>query len=124
MKSWTLIRSVATGLALGLLLAACATIAPPSEAIATADLAIQKADQAGATQSSPLEMRIARESLQEARSKSNDDDTWTEARRLAEKASVQAQLAEAKAIEARIVRNRDETQKSIDVLREQISAAK
>ncbi len=114
------VRMAVAAAALGVLLSGCATVPPPTDAVAKADLSLRKAEQAGAAQVAPLELRQAREKLQEARDKMNDSDTADAARRLAEAADVQAQLAEAKAIEARAVRNREQARKSVEVLRQEL----
>jgi len=107
------------------LVAGCATIAPPNEEIANADLALRKAEQANAPQYSPLEIRVAREKLQEAQTLARSDDKkqLIAARRLAEQSLVQAQLAEAVANKERALANRSEAQKTIDTLREEINRA-
>ena len=114
------------GAAAALALAAgCATMAPPTDEIANAELAVRKAEQADAPQFSPLEMRVAREKLQEARdlSRSTRNDDLIKARRLAEDALVQAQLAEAVANRERAVASRAEAQRTIDTLRDEIKRA-
>ncbi len=105
------------------LTAGCATMAPPTDEISNADLAIKKAEQANAPQYSPLEMRLAREKLEQARdlSRSEDNDELMKARRLAEEALVQAQLAEAVANNERAMANKAEAEKTIATLRDEIS---
>ena len=69
------VRMAVAAAALGVLLSGCATVPPPTDAVAKADLSLRKAEQAGAAQVAPLELRQAREKLQEARDKMNDSDT-------------------------------------------------
>ncbi len=105
------------------LMVGCATMAPPTDELANAELAVRKAEQANAPQYSPLEMRVAREKLQEARdlSRSEQNDDLIKGRRLAEDALVQAQLAEAVANKERAKANLAEAQQTIDTLRDEIS---
>lgn len=114
------VRIAAVIVSLAALLAGCASVPPPTDAVAKADLSLRKAEQAGAAQVAPLDMRQAREKLQEARNKMSQSDTAEEARRLAEAADVQAQLAEAKAIEAKAVRSREQARKSVEILRQEL----
>lgn len=95
---------------------ACASTPPPTDTISNADMALRLAEQAGAAEYALLEMRIAREKLDEARSlvQKGGDEELAEARRLAEEALVQAQLAEQTARTAVAVKSRDEVQKTID----------
>ncbi len=114
------IRIAVVVASLGGLLAGCASVPPPTDAVAKAELSLRKAEQAGAAQVAPLDLRQAREKLQEARNQMNESDTAEEARRLAEAADVQAQLAEAKAIEAKAIRNREQARKSVEILRQEL----
>jgi hypothetical protein len=78
-----------------LLFAGCSMPAPRAE-IATADMAVRQARQSRAPQYSRLELRTATEKLNGARQAMADED-YLLARRLAEQARVDAQLAETKA---------------------------
>lgn len=113
-----------SGVTLAVALAAgCATLAPPTDEISNAELAVRKAEQANAPQYSPLEMRVAREKLQEARdlSRSEANKDLIKARRLAEDALVQAQLAESVANKERALASRAEAERTIDTLRDEIN---
>ena len=98
---------------------ACASTPRPTDTIANADMALRLAEQADAPEYAPLEMRIAREKLEEARSlmQEDGDEELTKARRLAEEALVEAQLAEQTARTAVAMKSRDEAQKTIDSMR-------
>ena len=98
---------------------ACASTPAPTDTIANADMAVRLAEQAGAPEFAPLEMRVAREKLDEARSlvQKGGDEEMAEARRLAEEALVQAQLAEQTARTAVAQKRRDEVQKTIDSMK-------
>lgn len=76
---------------------ACSTPRRPYQAVEQADAAVRRADIGGeAAQHAPLELRLAREKLDEAREKLQDEQ-YTDARRLAEKALADVELAEARA---------------------------
>jgi Domain of unknown function (DUF4398) len=96
-----------------LVLAACATLPPPTEQLAASRAAIQSAEVAGAGQSATSELAEAREKLSEAQAAIRDEDN-ARARRLAEEALVDAQLAQARASEAR---SRDAVAKAEETLR-------
>lgn len=76
---------------------ACSTPRRPYQAVEEADAAVRRADVGGeAAQHAPLELRLAREKLDEARGKLRDEQ-YTDARRLAEQALADVELAEARA---------------------------
>src|SRR4029434_8956684 len=74
----------------------CSTIGPPKDSVAAADLAVREANKSKAPQYSPLELRRATCKLDESK-RAMDKEEYIRARRLAEEALVDAQLAEAKA---------------------------
>ena len=98
---------------------ACSSVQPPKTEISTAETAIRQAESAGAVELAPLPMRIARENLEEAKAivQKENGDQLRRARRLAESATVEAQLAEQSARTAASVKSRDEAQKTIDAMR-------
>jgi len=73
-------------------LAACATLPPDPTLLNNARAAISQAEQVGAQEYSPLELRFARERL-EAAIEALDLDDVEQARRLADGAEIEAQLA-------------------------------
>jgi hypothetical protein len=77
-------------------LCACQTPRQPIEAVARADAALDQADLGEAAEHAPLELRLAREKLEKAKSRLRAE-RYTDARRLAEQALVDVQLAEVKA---------------------------
>jgi hypothetical protein len=89
---------------------------PPTETISTADMALNQAIEAKAAQYAPLELRLAREDLDEAK-RAMDEENYKQARRLAEKAQVHAQLAETKAQSEAELRTAQEIQQTIEALR-------
>ncbi|MGE5057731.1 MAG: DUF4398 domain-containing protein, partial [Betaproteobacteria bacterium] len=76
--------------------AACSTAKPPTEKIAQVDLDVRAATEARAADFAPVELQKAREKLARAR-QAMSAQNYDEARRLAESAQVDAELAEAKA---------------------------
>jgi len=77
-------------------LAACASEAPPTAQLGASAQAVQNAERAGALQYAPVEFQTAREKLGAADNAMRDDDR-TRARRLAEEAQVDADLAAVRA---------------------------
>lgn len=91
----------------------------PSSEMALAEDAVAEASSAGAYEFAPLEIEMAEDKIEQAKiaiqAKNN-----LEAKRLLEKAQVDAKLAESKARTAKTQKSVNELQKSIDVLREEI----
>lgn len=87
----------AAGAAAALL--ACSTTTPPIDAVSTAEQALNRAIEAQAGTYAPLELRLSREKLDQAKAalREQDKEHYKDARRLAEQAGVTARLAEAKA---------------------------
>jgi septal ring factor EnvC (AmiA/AmiB activator) len=77
-------------------LSACASKQPPISAMTQAGVAVKRAEDAKAVEAAPLEMRLAREHLDQAQ-KNMDQKQYDAALRNAESATVQAELAESKA---------------------------
>jgi hypothetical protein len=97
-------------------MAGCAATLVPTEQMSNAEIALRKADASGAAQYAPLELHIARQKLDEA-SLALKDGQNEQARRLAEQAFVDAELAEAKARAAKARRNAEEVGRTVEVLR-------
>lgn len=98
----------------------CSTVRPPDENMAKADLALREANQTKAQQYAPLELQLARDNLEKAKEAMKEKD-YVMARRLADKALVDAQLAQTKARteEARQVAN--EIRQGVETLRQEIN---
>lgn len=92
---------------------------PPLANLSQADLAVQEADKKTASQYAPLELQTARQQLDKAK-RAMDDKEYDEARRLADQALVNAQLAEAKAGAEKARQAAAELQKSIQTLRAEL----
>lgn len=104
-------------------LGGCASSQPPEEAVsanlAAAQTAVGQADQAGAATYAALEVRNARQKLEQAQQAMERGDR-TLAQRLAEQAAVDAELAQVKSRSAKAQQAVTELQESIRVLREEI----
>ncbi len=96
--------------------AGCSTVGPPKDSVAAADLAVQEANKTKAPEYSPLELRIARDKLEQAK-RAMDKEEYTQARRLAEEALVDAQLATAKANSEEARRAANDLRQSLETLR-------
>lgn len=91
----------------------------PTSEMALADEAVAEASSAGAYEFAPLEIEMAEEKIEQAKIAIQAKDNL-EAKRLLEKAQVDAKLAESKARTAKTQKAVNELQKSIDVLKEEI----
>ncbi len=98
----------------GLGMAGCAG-KPPLTTLSQAELAVEEAGKRTAAQYAPLELQTAREQLDKAKRAMNDKE-YDAARRLADQALVNAQLAEAKAGAEKARQAAAELQKSIQTL--------
>lgn len=93
-------------------LAACASVPVPKSELAKADLAIRTAEQSDAAHYAPLDMRKAQDAYQAAQ-KAVEKDENLDARRLAEDAAADAELANMKARAARAKEAADEARASV-----------
>ncbi|MGE5215623.1 MAG: DUF4398 domain-containing protein [Chloroflexota bacterium] len=82
--------------------AGCSTARPPTDILANAELGLRAADEARADEFAPADLKNAREKIARAK-QAMATENYIEARRFAESAQVDAELAEAKA-EAEIMR--------------------
>ena len=94
----------------------CSSARPPVAPVAQAELAVTQAEQNKAAVHDPTDLRVAREKMTGAQSAIADED-YEDARRLAEQAIVDAQLAQAKANATEAQQNAAEVRKTIDALR-------
>ncbi len=110
-----------TGIALlsSVLAAGCASIPAPDSQMTRTKSAISQADQAGARNYAPLDFRAASKKYDAAVAamKAEDYDT---ARRLAEEAEVDANLAQTRSESAKAVASVEQIRESIKTLREEI----
>lgn len=94
----------------------CSAARPPIATVAQADLAVRQAAESKAPVYAPSELRGAEEKLTGAHGAMSAEH-YTDARRLAEQALVDAELAQAKGNAAEAQRNTQELRKTIDALR-------
>ncbi len=103
-----------------LAIGSCATNGKvPSEKIRNAAQAIDRARQNGAISYAPLEIRLAEDKLKAAEEAMKKEEYET-ARRLADEALVDAQIAEQKAQGAKSQEAVQELQKTVDTLRREL----
>ena len=112
-------RPAALGVA-ALVLAACATVAPPTEQMAVSRSALANAVSAGGSEYAPTEMRTAQDKMNQAYSAMASAD-YGRALALAEEAEVDARFAETRAQSAKAQRAVDVMRDDIRVLREEIN---
>jgi len=99
--------------------AGCASVPAPTEQMALSRAAVSEAQSAGAPEFAPVELRSAQAQLEEART-AFQGENYVAARRLAERAEVDAKLAETKARSAKANRAVAELRQGIEALREEI----
>jgi Domain of unknown function (DUF4398) len=99
-------------------LSACASNPVADEKIAVAKASLQRAEQAGAPQTAPVELASARDKLARAE-KANADHNLQPATMLAEQANIEAQIAEASAQQERSHKAAVEFDASMRALRQE-----
>lgn len=113
-------------LATSIMLGACASAPPPppGDALSEAAYAIEQARQAIANESRSLPLYEAQTKLQRARKLADAEDdvseNYAEARRLAERATLDARLAEADARRVKAEDQKAEMQESLEILRREL----
>lgn len=106
-------------LGISMVFVSCASSRPPVQEIAQSEAVINQADQVGAEEYAPLEIREARKKLQNAR-ELESQEKYEEARRMALRAEVDAELAEAKALSEKAQNAVQQLRESIRLLKEEI----
>lgn len=101
------------------LLVSCASTKSPMQELAQTEAVINQADQVGAEEYALLEIREARKKLQQAR-ELEAEEKYEGARRMALRAEVDAELAEAKALSEKAQNAVQQLRESIRLLREEI----
>ena len=93
----------------------------PKAEIATAQQAVDQAQNAGATETAPLELKTARDKLQTAQAliAKNKSRDFPQARALAEEATADAEVAQARATAARAQKSLDEVNASIRAVQQE-----
>jgi hypothetical protein len=106
-------------MAIVMLIAGCASIPPPTEQIAVSKAALSNASSAGGQQFAPVPLSLAIEKM-DAATKAMAVEDYVLARRLAEQAQVDAQLATVTSRSAKAQNAARELQESNRVLRQEI----
>ena len=103
-------------------MAACSSMPAPQTEMALSESAVKGAEMAGAREHAPIELRRANEKLDKANKAMVKEDYET-AKRMAEQATVDAELAESKSdsLQSRVALQ--EIKDSIALMREEISRA-
>jgi len=99
--------------------AACASTKPPNDKLTQVEASIQQAEQVGAEDYAPLEIREARKKLTEARAHVQKEE-YEKAKLTADRAMVDAELAQMKSLSSKAQKAVNELQESIRVLQEEI----
>jgi hypothetical protein len=118
MKLSRLTRGGAVFAATIVALAACAGSPVADEKIAVAKASVQRAEQGGAPQAAPVELKTASDELARAE-KANADHDMNPATMLAERANIDAQVAEATAQQQRAQKAALEFDTSMQALRQE-----
>ncbi len=98
---------------------ACAKGTPPLDRVEAANRALESAESNGAVTDAPLELYVARENLEEARV-AMSSKKYDLARRMADAALVQAELADAKSRNAYWTRSANDLKAELDSLQSAI----
>jgi len=101
------------------LLMACGSTNPPSQQLTETQMVIQQAEQLGAAEYAPLEIRAAKIKLEQAR-EAVEAKEYDKAIQLAEQARVDAELAQIKAQSGKAQKEVAELRESIRVLKAEI----
>jgi hypothetical protein len=112
--------ALALASSLVLVLGACASAPVPTEKLAVAEAAVERANTAGTSENAPGELQIALAKLASARQAATDKD-YERARQLAEQAEVDAQVAELHAQSARSLKAAQESQAAARALTDEIN---
>jgi hypothetical protein len=106
-------------LSMVLLAGGCATAKPPTDILARAEVQLRTAAEARADELAPMDLQRAREKLESSK-KAMAAGRYDEARRFAEAAEVEAELAEAKADAEITWQAADRLRRTIDALRQEM----
>lgn len=125
MKSFMTTRArfapLAVAVAIGLAtLGGCASTPAPTEQLAVAEAAVQRANTTGTSENSAVELKVATSKLAAARQAMASKD-YDLARRLAEQAEVDAEVAELRSQSARARQAAQESRDASRVLSEEIN---
>lgn len=119
MRIWMLLNACLVTLLV--VLAGCAAKAPaPEKQFTLATQSIAQAESSGAVEFAPVELKLARDKMSQAKL-AVDNEENLKAKRLADEAMVDANLAEAKARSAKSQKVVAELKESIRVLQEEMN---
>ncbi len=119
MKASTNLKTIILSLGLLTLMGCASSIQPPTGKMAVAESAVDKASAAGAYEYAPLELKMAQDKVDQAKTEIQAKN-YVKADRLLEQAELDAQLAEAKTSTTKSQKVVDSLQQGIDLLREEI----
>lgn len=97
----------------------CAGTPKPDAELARSETAVKQAIEVGAREHAPLQLRSAEQKLAQAKAAAQAKDN-ARARRLAEQAQVDAEVAEVTALATKAQKSVDELQQSIRLLRKEL----
>lgn len=103
----------------GWLFAGCGSTNPPIEQLAETETMISQAQQIGANDYAPLDIREARQKLEQAREAMNEGE-YERASMLAEQAKADAELAQIKTLSGKAQLAVNELNESIRILKEEV----
>ncbi len=112
-------KQSATIVLLALLFGACSSTKPPTQKLTQTEASIRQAEQVGAEEYAPLEIREARKKLEQSKDLV-EDEKYEEAKRTADQAMVNAELAQIKSLSAKAQKAVYELKQSIQALQDEI----
>ena len=115
-----LIKAVLVTLLMVVMTGCAVQVPAPEQEITLATQSIVQAESSGAVEFAPVELKSARDKLNQA-NRAMDNQEHIVARRLAEEAMVDANLAEAKARSAKSQKVVDELKESIRILEQEMN---
>ena len=118
-KNRTLIKNGAGALGAVILLGGCVQDIPPYEDLTRSSYVIKEADEDGARDFAPLELRNANKALEKAKAALKEED-YDEARYYAGLAELEAENAKAKTESVKRQKAADELTESVRVLKEEL----
>lgn len=118
-KPWIVLKACLIMLLISALVGCADKVPPPAQQVNMATQAIAQAESAGAFEFAPVELKSARDKLSQAKL-AMDKEENNKARRLADEAMIDANLAESKARSAKSQKVVEEIKESIRILRQEM----
>ena len=119
LRSNQLLRKISVTAAAAFFISGCASIPAPTEQLAVSKVAVDSANSAGGNEFAPVQLKSSMEKMDAAEQAMTAED-YVLARRLAEQAQVDAQLAAATARSAKAQKAASALQEDNRVLRQEI----